>query len=192
MIKAVIGSRNKAKINGARKALALLGINYDDIVSIDVNTPFPQPIGFNEILLGAMIRAWRAYQYINDGYGVGIEAGVIRLGDYMLSGQVAVVVDGEHYSLGTSGFFPLPENISDQILKRMELKNIMRRITSVKEISETIGAIGYLSNGFITRGDLSFEAVLNAILPWINKDLNYGLKPIEYLWETLKKANINP
>ncbi|ADI32309.1 DUF84 family protein [Staphylothermus hellenicus] len=69
MVKAAIGSSNKAKINGARKALALLGIDYNNIVSIDVDTPFPQPIGFNEILLGAMVRAWRAYQHINDGYG---------------------------------------------------------------------------------------------------------------------------
>ncbi|WP_052833656.1 DUF84 family protein [Staphylothermus hellenicus] len=110
----------------------------------------------------------------------------------MLSGQVAVVVDGKHYSLGTSGFFPLPENISEQILKRVELKNIMRRTTNIEAISETIGAIGYFSNGFITRADLSFEAVLYAILPWINKDFNYGLKPIKYLWEILNKANINP
>lgn len=189
---AAIGSTNRAKINGARKALSLLGIGLNNIITVNVKVPFEQPIGFNEILLGAMIRAWKAYKYISEGYGVGIEAGIIKLGGYVLSGQIAVVVDGEYFSIGTSGFFPLPRTVAEHVVKRVELKSIMENMTSMKRIGETIGAIGYLSDGFITRTDLTFEAVLHAALPWINRDINYGLKPIERLWEMLKKANINP
>ena len=41
----------------------------------------------------------------------------------------------------------------------------------------------------MTRTDLSYQAVLTALLPWINKDI-YELRPVSELWETLKRAKI--
>ncbi len=190
--RAVIASMNASKINGARRALELVGIR--ELIPLRINSPMKQPIGFNEIISGAAWRALKALEYLGDeeGFGVGIEAGAIVLGDYVFSGQVAIIADHKYYSIGLSGFFPLPGNIGQEVLRRRELGELMYRVSRIRGIASTIGAIGYLSKGFITRTDLSYESTLYALLPWINKELYGELKPIRGLWETLKKANINP
>jgi inosine/xanthosine triphosphatase len=190
--RAVIASINTSKINGARRALELAGVR--ELIPLKVDSIINQPIGFNEIISGAAWRALKALEYLEgrEGFGVGIEAGVIVLGDYVFSGQATIIADHKHYSIGLSGFFPLPENIGREVLRRRELGELMRKVSGIQEIASTIGAIGYLSKGFITRTDLSYESTLYALLPWLNMELYGELKPIRGLWEILKKANINP
>ncbi len=166
----VLGSVNRAKYNGARKALSLLGV--EKIYMIRIEGLNPQPIGFEEIYRGAYIRAVKAYKYKPECYGLGIEAGIIRIGDYYLSGQIAVFTDGVKTSIGLSSFFPLPHSIAEEILnKNTELREVMRKQSGIQDIAETIGAIGYYTKGFMTRTDLSYQAVLAAIIPWLNTNM---------------------
>ena len=164
----VLGSLNKAKYNGARKALSLLGVTK--IYMIDVKGLKPQPIGLDEIYNGAYIRALKAYEYKPECYGLGIEAGLIRVNRYYLSGQIAVLTDGERIGVGMSSFFPIPSRIAGEILEGgVELKEVMARETGLRDIAETIGAIGHYTKGFMTRTDLSYQAVLTAIIPFLNR-----------------------
>jgi len=194
-LKAVIGSLNESKINGARRALSLLGISFKDIIAIKVKGFKDQPIGFDEIFIGAAYRAIQSVKYlryisgVENGIGIGIEAGIIELHNTWFSGQVAVVADNEKYSIGISSFFPLPRRISNVVSKGYELREVMKEISGYERIAETIGAIGFFSSGYMTRTDLSYQAVLTALLPWINKDI-YELRPVSELWETLKRAKI--
>ena len=195
VLKAVIGSLNESKINGARKALSLLGISFKDIIAIKVKGFKDQPIGFDEIFIGAAYRAIQSVKYlrnisgVKNGIGIGIEAGIIKLHNTWFSGQVAIVADNEKYSIGISSFFPLPRKISNVVSKGYELREVMKEISGYERIAETIGAIGFFSSGYMTRTDLSYQAVLTALLPWINKDI-YELRPVSELWETLKRAKI--
>ncbi|MCD6195333.1 MAG: DUF84 family protein [Staphylothermus sp.] len=194
-MKAVIGSLNESKINGARRALSLLGISFKDIIAIKVKGFKDQPIGFDEIFIGAAYRAIQSVKYlryisgVENGIGIGIEAGIIELHNTWFSGQIAVVADNEKYSIGISSFFPLPRRISNVVSKGYELREVMKEISGYERIAETIGAIGFFSSGYMTRTDLSYQAVLTALLPWINKDI-YELRPVSELWETLKRAKI--
>jgi inosine/xanthosine triphosphatase len=190
--RAVIASINKSKINGARRALELAGVR--ELIPLRVDSLINQPISFNEIISGAAWRTLKALEYLGsrEGFGVGIEAGVIVLGDYVFSGQATIIADHEYYSIGLSGFFPLPENIGHKVLHREELGELMYKVSGIRDLASTIGAIGYLSKGFVTRTDLSYESTLYALLPWLNRELYGELKPIKGLWEILKKANINP
>lgn len=194
-LKAVIGSLNESKINGARRALSLLGISFKDIIAIKVKGFKDQPIGFDEIFIGAAYRAIQSVKYlryisgVENGIGIGIEAGIIELHNTWFSGQIAVVADNEKYSIGISSFFPLPRRISNVVSKGYELREVMKEISGYERIAETIGAIGFFSSGYMTRTDLSYQAVLTALLPWINKDI-YELRPVSELWETLKRAKI--
>lgn len=165
----VIGSRNKAKIRGAVQALRLIGIST--IHSIEVDGLNPQPTGFDEILEGARRRARTAYEYMPKCLGLGIEAGLIEINGVYYSGQVAVVFDGERELVGFSMFFPVPDKVVDLILKKgVEMKKAVEEVTGIRGASEKIGVIGLLSIGMVTRTDLSYQAVLSAVLPLINKD----------------------
>ncbi len=195
VLKAVIGSLNESKINGARRALSLLGISYKDIIAIKVKGFKDQPIGFDEIFTGAAYRAIQSVKYLSNisevenGIGIGIEAGIIKLHNTWFSGQAAIIADNEKYSIGISSFFPLSGKISNVVSKGYELREVMKEISGYERIAETIGAIGFFSSGYMTRTDLSYQAVLTALLPWINKDI-YKLRPVSELWETLKRAKI--
>ena len=195
VLKAVIGSLNESKINGARRALSLLGISFEDIIAIKVKGFKDQPIGFDEIFIGAAYRAVQSVKYlrnisgVENGIGIGIEAGIIKLHNIWFSGQVAIIADNEKYSIGISSFFPLPRKISNVVSKGYELREVMKEISGYEKIAETIGAIGFFSSGYMTRTDLSYQAVLTALLPWINKD-TYEVRPVSELWETLKRAKI--
>ncbi len=195
VLKAVIGSLNESKINGARRALSLLGISFEDIIAIKVKGFKDQPIGFDEIFIGAAYRALQSVKYlrnisgVENGIGIGIEAGIIKLHNIWFSGQVAIIADNEKYSIGISSFFPLPRKISNVVSKGYELREVMKEISGYERIAETIGAIGFFSSGYMTRTDLSYQAVLTALLPWINKD-TYEVRPVSELWETLKRAKI--
>ncbi len=195
VLKAVIGSLNESKINGARRALSLLGIRSEDIIAIKVKGFKDQPIGFGEIFIGAAYRAIKSVKYlrntsgVENGIGIGIEAGIIELHNTWFSGQIAIVADNEKYSIGISSFFPLPRRITDVVSKGNELRQVMKEVSGYERIAETIGAIGFFSSGYMTRTDLSYQAVLAALLPWINKDI-YELRPVSELWETLKRAKI--
>ncbi len=165
----VVGSKNRAKIRGAARALRLIGIST--IHSIKVNGLNPQPIGINEILEGARRRARIAYEYMPRCLGLGIEAGLIKMNKVYYSGQIAVVFDGERELAGFSMFFPIPSGAADLIIgDGVEMKKAIEEVTGIRGVSEKIGAIGLFSAGMITRTDLSYQAVLSAILPLMNKD----------------------
>ena len=195
VLEVVIGSLNESKINGARRALSLLGISPEDVIPINVKGFKKQPIGFDEIFIGASYRAMESVKYlrnnlqVDNGIGIGIEAGIIKLNNTWFSGQIAVIADNEKYSMGISSFFPLPKGVSDKVSMGYELRDIMREMSGYERIAETIGAIGFFSSGYMTRTDLSYQAVLAALLPWLNKNI-YELRPVSELWETLKRAKI--
>ncbi len=177
----VIGSLNEAKIRGARRALSLLGIS--DVKPVKIVTMNPQPIGLDEILNGAAIRALKAREKYPDCYGLGVEAGIMIIDNYYFSGQIAVFTDGEKYSIGTSMFFPLPQSIGSEIVEKgVELKVLMIREAGLENIASSIGAVGHYTQGFITRTDLSYQAVLSAIIPWLNpEEYSDTLQPISKL-----------
>jgi inosine/xanthosine triphosphatase len=187
----VIGSTNKAKIRGVIRAFKLLGVR--DYETIPVHGYSDQPIGLNDILLNAAKRVVEAYKHLNsrEGYAVGIEAGVVEIGNIMLSGQLAIVTDGERYSIGVSGFFPLPNSIREKIVEGVELGVLMEEMSRIESVRESIGAVGFFTKGFSTREELSYYATLYAIIPWMNPDVDYDLPPYNMLEEMLKRAGKN-
>lgn len=188
-MKTVIGSGNKAKIRGIKKAFRLLGIK--DFIYLPIHGFKEQPIGFNEIFLNAVKRTVEAYNFLRGqkGFAVGIEAGVIEYKGMLLSGQLAIVTDGEKYSIGLSGFFPIPYTFKSELEKGVELGILMKNLTSIEDIASSLGAIGFFTKGLITRSELSFHATLNALIPWINKDIDFNLPHYSMLEEILKRVN---
>ncbi len=174
-----VGSRNPVKINAVYRAFQLLCT--PKVTSVEARSGVPsQPVGFKQIILGALNRALEARSKAKSDYGVGIEAGVVD--DYKWAGpielQIATIVDRQgRFSIGLSQGFPLPRRWLEELKSGLELEAIVERETSRERIGETTGLIGYLTQGLITRTDLSYNAVVMALVPLLNPEL-YGELPL--------------
>ena len=185
---AVIGSVNRSKVIGAVKALKKLGIsNYK---AVKIKTLREQPMDMYETISLALYRAEKAIEYEGD-IGIGIEGGIFFNLVYPIEGQVAVVID-KNYSvaLGFSSLFPLPIHYMQLLMKR-SLGDIMEIETGLKNIGSLYGAIGYLTNGAITRVMLSYESVLMALLPFMKREFYRKLLTVNELKKILKNLEEN-
>jgi len=63
-------------------------------------------------------------------------------------------------------------------------------LTNRKSINEEIGAIGYLSRGLITRTDLTYQAIIMALIPRLNKSLYEELIKIDRIMEWINEETL--
>lgn len=162
-----MGSLNPVKLRAVERVLSRY---YDAVVEgVSVETSVgSQPVGSRDVLLGALERALGALSMKRAEWGVGIEAGPIEF--YTSSGfieiEVAVIVDRDcRVSVGLSSGFEIDPSIVPAMLLGGELSQLVRVNRGVKDLGESIGYIGYLSSGFVTRQELTEQAVLAALLP---------------------------
>ncbi len=187
IIDVFVGTENPAKIIGIEKAFKLIGV--PETHTVHVEGLKPQPVGIEEIVYGAVKRAITSYKECvsHDCFAVGLEAGVINISrGYCHSGQVAVIIHEDKYSIGTSLFFPLPNRHCKDLISGKELAEIMASESGLASIRRNIGAIGYYTYGYITRIELSYQATLSALIPFMNKDSFKDLPSVEELEEILK------
>jgi inosine/xanthosine triphosphatase len=143
-----------------------------DVVMVSVSTGMPpQPVGLGELVKGAALRATNAMKAVSHAdFGVGIEAGLLEFvsSTGFVEVQVAVIVgrDGRA-SIGLSQGFELPPEIVDKMLLGVELASASGIQRGVKDIGESIGYIGVKTWGKVTRQDLTEQALLMALVPWL-------------------------
>ncbi|RLE91768.1 MAG: inosine/xanthosine triphosphatase [Thermoprotei archaeon] len=166
----VVGSMNPVKLSGVEKAYRKV---FEDIevkgvkVSSGVS---PQPLSLEETVEGAVNRAKNALKSVEGAeHGVGVEAGWVAVRDSWIDVQVAAIFtkSGE-LSIGFSPAFPLPKIVVDSVLSEsIEMEDIMIRLTGIDAIGEKEGAIGYFTKNMVKREDLTYYAVLMALLPFM-------------------------
>ena len=150
--------------------------------------PLISSIGIEIILKGAFNRAKEANSYLkhkcnnnSEIFGVGIEAGLVRISmansNYM-DFQFCVIIDkDDKLSLGSGTAFEYPQYIIDDVIaNKKEIGEIIGNLANNMNLKNENGAIGYLSNNFINRRDILFQAVICALLPQINKELYLNSK----------------
>lgn len=185
--KVVVGSLNPVKVNAVRRAFRLL---CDPVVKGTkvVSGVSAQPIGLREILLGALNRATQALKAEEADYGVGIEAGAIVADAGPIEIQVAVISDrSSRVSIGLSQGFMLPLHWLDELLDRVELEEIVTKTIRRRDVGEKLGFIGYLTYGLVTRTELSYNAVLMALVPRLNPNLYSRLPRAQDIIERLSE-----
>mgnify|MGYP001773596561 FL=1 len=169
MITVVVGSRNPNKVRGAELAFRLMGFRVN-VVSVEPPGDLsPEPIGFNEIINGAIKRARYAINAVpNAEFGVGIEAGIIRVEGFEegLDVTMAAIVDRDgRVTLGMSPGFMVPRKFMGEVLKGVELNEIVSKYYGEPNIGRKYGLIGALTRRFIDRVVLNTEAVYMALIP---------------------------
>jgi len=190
-LKIVIGTTNPSKIHGVLRAFKIIGIR--DYIALPIKGFEKQPIGLKNIYFNAVKRVVEASKHLsgNKGFAVAVEAGVIDLDGFPVNGEICIITDTDKYSVGLSSFFPIPRKWRDVLKKGFELRDLVRSMGVSERVLESVGAIGYLTLGYVSRSDLTYQATINALIPWLNPDLEYDLPSFSLLIETLKSVDSN-
>jgi len=174
-MKVLVGSENPVKIEATERAFG----NYFDtmVEGIKVGSEVSeQPIN-DETFEGAYNRAI-ALRDINNQemlgaeYFVGIEGGIIEAqGNWYGCGVVCIMDREGNTGFGTSGHFPIPPSITERLLAGEELGPVTDVITGEHDTKSNGGAVGYFTQGVITRADLYIPGIVFALTPFLHKDL---------------------
>ena len=170
--KAAVATRNEMKLRAAKRAFSAIGITEITRVNPETGVP-PQPVGLEETLIGALKRALQAWRECNWCFGAGVESGLLPYPSptgYIVQ-QIAVVVSpDEKVSLGTSQGFELYQEEAHTVSTGVELSKVASKYRGFIHVKENLGYIGYMTHGVVTRFDLTVQAFLMALKPWIHGD----------------------
>ena len=99
------------------------------------------------------------------------EAGIMNTMGNWIDINGAVIEDNTGYqSIGISQGFPIPKKYVDEIIET-ELGKVMDKIFNGKKLSNGKGGISYLTKDEVSRIDLTMNAFVMAIIPFINEEI---------------------
>jgi len=168
-----VGTDNPVKVRAVREVFGVISLRTR-VRGVRVPTgESEQPFG-DEALEGALNRAKGA---IGKGdFGVGIEAGLVwspRISDYFDVQYCAIVDRAGRVTVGHGPGFTYPPRIIEKVKAGASVGEAMERLTGIRGIGSTHGAIGYLTERRLDRDALTRSAVLMAMVPRIRRDLYF-------------------
>ena len=172
-IKILIGSNNKAKIEGAKLAFEKYFSNFEikgKDISSGVNA---QPIN-DEILLGARnrIKGLKELNLKDIDFYISSEAGLVNIGDLYVNINLGVIEDNNGYeSIGTSQGFMIPKN-KVELVKNKSLGIVMDEICNGINLNKDKGGIYFLSLGEVNRIQLVRDSFILALVPFLEQNKN--------------------
>lgn len=175
-MKVLIGSKNPGKIEGATEALKNY-FNDFEIEGISVSSEVGEEPLNHEIYEGAKNRVNNLMNYAKENkidakYFLGIESGITNLLGKWVIINIAVIKDKSGYeSWGTSPAFPVPDKYVDEILST-DLGKVMDNIFEQNDLRSGKGGISFLTNGVISRIDMTKDAFVMALTGHINEVWN--------------------
>jgi inosine/xanthosine triphosphatase len=169
-LRAAVGSANPAKLEAVHRALARLAPGCT-VEASPVAGP-AQPIGDAETRLGAIVRARAALEASGADVAFGLEGGVIFAGDEPWLVSWVAVVDRDGRRGEASGLrMPLPAAATAKLRTGVELGDIIDALFDTRLAKQHAGAIGLLTEGFVSRTDAFADLVAMACAPLLRPDL---------------------
>ena len=188
----LLGSKNLAKTNAVDKALIKLGIEEYEIipVAVESNTN-SKPVGY-EIIRGAENRNIGLKEYalenkISYDYLCSIEGGY-SVDENGLPFVVTYCVIEDKFgkkSTGKSLGIRLTKTMFDYIKMGGSLNKDIEEIVGNSNNKQTLGIMGYLTNGMYSREDIDSEAVISSFISFVYS------KQKELLDENIRKRMRN-
>ncbi len=170
MKKVIVASLNPAKINAVKSAFeAAFPDESFDYESLSVSSEVSdQPMSDLETKLGAINRVKNArIERPNAAFYVGLEAGNE---DNSTFAWMVIESEGKRGDSRSSSL-PLPPNIVMQLHNGDELGDVMDRTFGTENIKQKGGAIGLLTGNVLTRSSVYHQALILALIPFINPEL---------------------
>jgi inosine/xanthosine triphosphatase len=156
-----IGTTNPAKINAVKKAFS-----HKQAIFIPVSVPSgvsDQPLSDEETIRGALHRAEASLNEGKSEIGIGLEGGVVETpyGLFLCNWGALADSNGNMFIAGGARI-PLPHEIATEVRKGKELGIVMDEFTKKNNVRNQEGAIGILTNGYITR-DVMYEHIVKML-----------------------------
>jgi len=173
-MKVLIGTKNPAKIEGAR--LALLNYYKEEDINIDgvsVDSLVPEQPMNDEVYLGAKNRVDNLVNYAMDNnidvdMFMAIESGLINNFDKWFNYNIAVVRDINGVeSVGMGPVFPVPNKLIRDI-KHKSLGVVFDEIFNGNNLHVGKGGVNSLTHEGISRIDITKDAFIMALTGIVN------------------------
>lgn len=172
----IVASTNPVKIDCARRGFAR--VFPDETLDVNgVSVPSgvtDQPMTDAETLIGASNRAANARAAFPDAeFWVGIEGGVQEQDGALLVFAWIVVLSPERQGRARSGTFVLPDEVAQLVHQGYELGYADDAVFGRSNSKQQNGSVGILTRDLIDRADFYTEAVILALIPFMNPALHF-------------------
>lgn len=174
-MKVIISSKNPVKISSIQRGFDKVFVHTDfEYIGISVSSDVSdQPMTAEETYQGALNRIKNAkIGYPNADYYCGLEGG-LELFDGQLYAFAWIIVEDNHGLIGKArtSSFVLPNKITELIDQGMELGDADDIVFKDSNSKQKQGAVGILTHDIIDRAGYYTEAVVLALIPFVNKEL---------------------
>lgn len=170
----IIASKNPIKINATKLGFQKVYSNIDfecEGVSVPSDVS-DQPMTNQETLQGAINRATHAKNgFPNAAFWVGIEGGIEKVGEEMMAFAWIVIVSTEATGKARTGTFFLPPKVVELINQGKELGEADDIVFGHSNSKQKNGAVGILTGNLIDRTQFYVEAMVLALIPFLNKEI---------------------
>lgn len=173
-LRIIVGSKNPVKVGCTREAFSQAFGKGGLVEGVDALSNIPsQPRSEEETLLGAKNRASHAKTLVPEAdYWVGIEGGVDEdsQGMYAFAWIYVLHCSGKS-SQSKTGTFYLPPQVVALIREGMELGHADDLVFQAQNSKQQGGSVGLLTQGIITREAYYQQAMVLALIPFLNDSL---------------------
>ena len=170
----LVGSKNPVKISctedgfvqAFNRSFLVDGINAHSGVS-------EQPFGDEETFLGAKNRANHAKEVFPEAnFWVGIEGGVDQDDQGMFAFAWIFILSKDGRSgQSKTGTFYLPKEVAQLVKAGMELGKADDQIFNQENSKQQGGSVGILTHGVVNRAEYYRQAIILALIPFLNEPL---------------------
>lgn len=170
----LVGSKNPVKIACTEDAFTRAFNSSFLVEGINASSGVPeQPFGERETLLGAKNRAFNSREIFPEAnFWVGIEGGVDEdeKGMYAFA-WIYILNDSGKSSQAKTGTFYLPTAVEKLIREGLELGKADDVVFNTENSKQQGGSVGILTQGVINREEYYRQAIILALIPFLNKEL---------------------
>ena len=174
-MKVLIATKNKGKVEGAKKAFEKFFEDVE-IEGIPASSDVPEQPVNDETWQGAKnrvknLKTIATENGISADYFVSIESGLTNaFGNWMIV-NIAVIENAEGVqSVSCSPGFPVPKRLVDKI-KEIGLGDLMNQIFNEEDLHSRGGGIQLLTQGKVSRIDLTEIAFEMALTKFVNGEI---------------------
>ncbi len=173
-LRVIVGSQNPVKVSCTREAFTQAFGKVGLVEGVNALSNIPaQPRTEEETLLGAKNRVSHAKTLVPEAdYWVGIEGGVDEdpQGMYAFAWIYVLHRSGKS-SQSKTGTFYLPPPVVALIREGMELGHADDLVFQAQNSKQKGGSVGLLTQGIITREAYYQQAMVLALIPFLNESL---------------------
>ena len=169
----VIASHNPTKIRAVKDAFSSqLPGKTIDFLAVDVESGVSdQPFSDEETRLGARNRARNAQKiHPQANFWIGLEGGVDTFtGQLMTFAWMAILGSDGNTSMARTVTLPLPPAVKELMDQGLELGDANDRVFATVNSKHQGGAFSLLTAGLYTREGVYTEALVTALVPFVNE-----------------------